>query len=181
MYVSRVAQSAVNVLWLDNFSKFYAVAVQVLGKAVAECLWTARGLHRYVGPPVATDIVGNMRGMPVTLFSSDIMAIFKRKMATADRVACNYLRDSVCFKMNVRQIPLKPEIDAKSNPALAKLLHESRDGMRDFIPLDMLAENIGSNRGLLLLFKDIFGQQIRPGHFSFLSVDCNIFLRVLKV
>ena len=61
------------------------------------------------------------------------------------------------------------------------MLRESRDGMRNFFPLGMLPENIGANRGLLLLLKELFGVQPRPGHYSFLCVDCNIFLRILKV
>ena len=72
-------------------------------------------------------------------------------------------------------------MDPVAEPALAALLRESRDGMRHFFPLGMHPENIGSNRGLLLLLKDLFGQQVRPGHYSFLSVDCNIFMRMLKV
>ena len=53
--------------------------------------------------------------------------------------------------------------------------------MRNFFPLGMLPENIGANRGLLLLLQELFGVQPRPGHYSFLCVDCNIFLRILKV
>jgi hypothetical protein len=44
-----------------------------------------------------------------------------------------------------------------------------------------LPENIGSNRGLLLIIKDLFQAPPKPGNYHFLSVDCNIFLRMLKV
>ena len=45
----------------------------------------------------------------------------------------------------------------------------------------MLPENIGSNRGLLLLLKDLFGvESNKAGHYSFLSVDCNIDMRMLR-
>ena len=38
--VCKVVSAGVHVLWLDNFSKFYAIAVQGLaGGACAECLW----------------------------------------------------------------------------------------------------------------------------------------------
>ena len=87
----------------------------------------------------------------------------------------------VCFRHTGRQVPLKPEVDAKAAPELAAVLRESRDGLRNFVPVGMLPENIGSNRGMLLLLKDLFGAQSRPGHYSFLSVDCNIYLRMLKV
>ena len=174
--------AGVHVVWLDNFSKFYSVAVQGLATgACAECLWTARGLHRYVGPAVSTAIVPGVRGMPATLFSNDIIGLFKQKMAVADAASEGYLKDSVCFRYTVRQVPLKPEVDAKAEPALAAVLRESRDGMRNFFPLGMLTENIGSNRGLLLILKDLFGSQLKAGHYSFLSVACNIYLRMLKV
>jgi hypothetical protein len=64
---------------------------------------------------------------------------------------------------------------------LAAALRESRDGMRNFIPLGMMPDNIGINRGLLLVLKDLYGIQPRPGHYSFLSADCKFFLRLLKV
>jgi hypothetical protein len=171
----------VHVSWLDNFSKFYAIAVQGLHGAAAECLWTAHGLHRYVGPPVSTALVLSVRGMPAQLFSKRLVRILKLKMAVADAVSYSYFKDSVCFKFTVRQVPLKPDHKAVNNPALAAVLRESRDGMRNFFPLGMLPENIGSNRVLLLVLKDLYGVQPKPGHYSFLSADCNIFLRLLKV
>ena len=174
-------QAEVHVTWLDNFSKFYAIAVQGLAGPVAECLWTARGVHRYVGPPVSSAQQPNVRGMPDDLFSADIIGLFKQKMDTADAVSYLYLKSSVCFKYTVRQVPLKPAAASVDDPAVAAVLRESRDGMRNFHPLGMLSENIGSNRGLLIILKDLFGVQPRPGHYSFISVDCNIFLRMLKV
>ena len=157
----KEVQADVYVVWLDNFSKFYAMAMQGVAGAVAECLWTARGLHRYVGPPVSTAIAPNQRGMPLNLFSPGIITILKEKVGVADAVGPAFFKDSVSYLLNVRQIPLKPEVDPATQPALAAVLHESRDGMRNFFPLGMLPENIGSNRGLLLLLKDLFG--VQPG------------------
>ena len=174
--------AGVHVQWLDNFSKFYAIAVQGLGTgAFADCLWTAAGLHRYVGPFVSTSLQPGVPGTPSSLVSPAVISLFKQKMAVADAVSEGLLKDSVCFRYTVRQLPLKPEVDATTSPALAAVLRESRDGMRIFFPLGMLPENIASNRGLMLLLKDRFGVQPKAGHYSFLSVDCNIYLRVLKV
>ena len=55
------------------------------------------------------------------------------------------------------------------------------DGTRNFYPLAMLPEKNESNRGLLLILKDLFGVQPRAGRYSFIAVDCNIFMRMLKV
>ena len=173
-------QAGVHVTWLDNFSKFYAIAVQGLAGAAAECLWTAHGLHRYVGPPISTALIPTVRGMPAELFAPDIVALLKQKMAAADGVGFSYFKNSVCHKYNVRQVPLKPDPRAVNDPVLAAVLRESRDGMHNFFPLGIMPDNIGSNRGLLLVLKDLYGIQPRPGHYSFLSADCNIFLRLLK-
>jgi hypothetical protein len=144
-------------------------------------MWTAHGLHTYVGPAVSSAIAPGMRGMPTDLFAAPIVSLFMQKMAAADAGAVGYLKDSVCFKHTVRAIPVKPSVSCIAHPALHEVLRQSRDGMENFFPLGMLQENIGSNRGLLLILKDLFGVQPRPGHFSFLAVDCNIFLRLLKV
>ena len=118
--------------------------------------------------------------MPSQLFAPDIVVLLKQKMAAADAVGFSYFKNSACHKYNVRQVPLKPDPRSVSDPVLAAVLRDSRDGMRNFFPLGMMPDNIGSNRGLLLVLKDLYGIQPRPGH-SFLSADCNIFLRLLKV
>ena len=143
--VFRRVKSEVHVVWLDNFSKFDAMAVQGLSGAVAECLWTAHGLHRCVGPAVAT-AVGNLRGMPLSLFAPGIIGMLKQKMAVADAVPCAFMKDSLSFKMRVRQVPLKPEVDPAVHPALAAVLRESRDGHRrapQFLPV---GHDVGEHR-----------------------------------
>ena len=68
--VCRVVSAGVHVLWLDNFSKFCAVAVQGLDKcAAAVCLWTTRGLHRHVGPGVLTALLPSVRDIAASLSS----------------------------------------------------------------------------------------------------------------
>ena len=113
--------------------------------------------------------------MPPSLFASNVISLFKQKMAAADAVSVGFFRESVCFKHTVRRIPLKPVVSAAAEPELAAVLRESRDGMRNFFPLGMLPENIGANRGLLLLLKDLFGEQPRPGHNSWTATSSCVF------
>jgi hypothetical protein len=123
---------------LNDFSKFYAISVQGLSGAFKECLRTARGLHRYVGPPVSTALVAGVRGMPLSLFEPALIDSFRQKMTHAD-VVC----DSVCHKFTVRKVPLKPDVDQASpsiEPTLADVLRESRDGLPNFFPLGMHAD-----------------------------------------
>ncbi len=55
--VLSAVQADVHVTWLDNFSKFYAIAVQGLAGAAEECLWTAHGLHP-IRRPSGVDSLG---------------------------------------------------------------------------------------------------------------------------
>ena len=130
---------------------------------------------------MSTALLPGVRDIAASLFASSVMSLMKQKMAVADSVPEAFLKDSICFRHTVRQVPLKPEVDVTAAPALAAVLRESRDGMRNFFPRGMQPENIGSNRGLLLLLKHPFGRQSnKAGHYSFLSVDCNIYMRMLK-
>ena len=128
--VCRAVSSGVHVMWLDNFSKFYAVAVQRRSRRVP------------VGCPRASSICGTRcvhcfaaRGMPSSLFAGSVISLLKQKMMVADALSEGFLKDSICFRHTVRQVPLKPEVDAKAEPAMAAVLRESRDGMRNFFPL----------------------------------------------
>ena len=167
--VFRRVKSEVHVVWLDNFSKFYAMAVQGLSGAVTECLWTAHGLHRCVGPAVST-AVGNLRGMPLFLFTPGIIGMFKQKMAVADAVPCAFMKDSQSFKMRVRQVPLKPEVDPAVQPALAAVFARVARRSPQLLPV---GHDVGEHQlqsGHVARPKDLFGERPKPGHFSFLSV-----------
>ena len=179
LFVREVSERT-HVIWMDNFSKFYAIAMQTLGSgAFKECLWTGQGLRVYVGQAVDTRIRPGLFAMPlcINLRVREVEGIMKQIEDDGDL----YFEDSICCRYQVNQIPLKPHVDAKDNSKLAAVLAESRDGMTNFEGTGILSENIGSNRGLLLILKDHFSTPHRPGHYSFLCVDCNIFMRCLKV
>ena len=178
---ARYATEVTNVIWMDNFSKFYAIAIQTLGSgAFKDCLWTGQGLHVYVGQAVDTSIQPGLFAMPLclNLRAQDVMNLMKQ---IEDTEGDMYFENSICYRYGVNRIPLKPEVDVKQNAKLAAILAESRDGLTNFEGTGILPENIGSNRGLLLILKDHFSVPLRPGHYSFLCVDCNIFMRCLKV
>ena len=82
-------------------------------------------------------------------------------------------------KFKVNNIPLKPIPDPKYLPELCDVLLDSKDGLNDFHPLDILPHNIGSNRGLMLVLKQINSDD--TDRMEMLVADCNIFMRVMKV
>ena len=84
---------------------------------------------------MSTALLPGVRGMPSSLFAGSVISLLKQKMMVADALSEGFLKDSICFRHTVRQVPLKPEVDAKAEPAMAAVLRESRDGMRNFFPL----------------------------------------------
>ena len=181
----RQASEDRHVLWWDNFSKMYAVALQSISKgAFKSCLWTGFAMKKYIGRPFPEwqyDI--GKRGMEKNLFTDSVLNDLKATMRQVGEEKWNYLSNSIVRRYGVNSIPLKPEVDERKEPHLFQILSESRDGVRTFMPLGILPENVGSNRGLLLLLKSLSDKHASSERkkYSFLTVDCNIFLRILKV
>ena len=102
-------------------------------------------------------------------------------MRAVDTEGNRRFHGSICVKYDVRRVPLKPEVDFRKEPELARVLEESRDGMINFCPWSIIDENIGSNRGLLVILKNFAQERRDEKHLSFVNTDCNIFMRCLKV
>ena len=122
--------------------------------------------------------------MSEDLFEKKDMDTVRKWMQKVDDMGSNLYDMSLCVKYDVRRVPLKP--DSKKALAfgytqLAKALNEHRDGMQDFFPMKIEDINIGSWTGLLTLLKNWSDDRHREDHYSILSTDCNIFLRILKV
>ena len=169
--------------WIDNFSKCYAVAMQgVASGAFSDCNWTGRAFKSYIGPDVDI-LIRDRVAMPDNIFSTQIIGTVKRSLKQSfSQQKWFYLRNSLVKQFKICNIPLKPVVDAKEKPELHAVLAESRDGLRQFHPDAILPHNVGSNRGLLLVLK-MFSDQ-RSGddnRFHFLTADCNIFMRIMKV
>ena len=166
--------------WLDNFSKCYAVAMQsVASGAFRDCAWTGDAFKVYVGPDV--DISLRSPGMPDDVFSPRNMANTRRRMVEISGTGWLLYDNSMVKKFNVNNVPLKPVVDEKSHARLHQLLLERRDGLEHFHPTDIHPQNIGSNRGLLLILQKMSQERKADnGDHEFMCVDCNIFLRVLK-
>jgi len=169
-------------MWWDNFSKIYAVAIQTLEKgAMRNCLWTSQALHRYVGAPVSTPSILQHKAMPDPDWLSAGSKLLMENIKHIDNLGRNRYVSSLCKKYNVVRVPIKPTLDARTEPDMAAVLAESRDGLVHFFPSDIVGENIGSNRGLLKLLKTLDTDRTDMTEFSYLNVDCNIYMRVLKV
>jgi len=170
------------VVWLDNFSKNYAVAMQGISSgAYAACQWTGQGIHEYIGASI-NELVTPTSGMPDSVFSDDINKLLIAQLKKVDDRGSALFNESLCVKHNVCRIPLKPQVDPDIHPRLHQVLSESRDGLTNFHPIKITDKDIGSNRGLLFILKDLEQRHAKnPTKMMFVTVDCNIYWRMMKV
>ena len=184
--VDSTVKQQPHVLWLDNFSKMYAVAVQnIASGSYSSCLWTGHGVHQYEGPVVDLSLgVRAVRGVPQHLFSEVRVNRTRTAIRLVDAVEKYHVK-SICHRYSVNRVPLKPSIPIEEDPVLHHKLQESRDGMRLFHPHAISDINIGSNEGLLSILKNMANDHdaLPPTQrrIQILSVDVNIYWRILKV
>ena len=96
------------------------------------------------------------------------------------------LEDSVVYKYQVNRVPCKPEINCngpldRKSQEISNVLAQSRDGLLDFYPAEVLPTNIGSNRGMLQILKDYVELHKDDNKLYFITADCNIFMRIANI
>jgi len=167
------------VKWVDNFSKCYAVAMQgASAGAFTDCQWTGKGFKVYVGDDVHTDIKG-LVAMPDDMFDHDAFKAVYDGLVNVRQQGWLFLGRSLVKLFNVNSVPVKPRVSRRVDAKLHAVLAESRDGLRNFHPIEVSPQNIGSNRGLVL--KQMSDARVDNGKFEFLCADCNILMRIVKV
>lgn len=173
-----------NVIWLDNFSKIYATGFQTTdGGAWRDCLWSGLGYRVFQGSGVDLAVRDGVPAMPDDLFSEAAVSKLIRMMERLDQSNWDRLSNSLVQRYDVRNVPLKPDIE-KVDARFVEALKESRDGMKSFYPLRISPVNIGSNRGLVKILAGIW-EEHKSSHsmcnYQYLSADCNIFWRACRV
>lgn len=148
--------------------------------AFAECQWTGKGFKVYVGDRVHTDIK-DLAAMPDDIFDSHASGAVYAGLVRVRQEGWLFLGRSLVKLHNVNTLPVKPRVSRRVDAKLHAVLAESRDGLRNFDPLEVSPQNIGSNRGLLLVLKQMSDARVDNGKFEFLCADCNIFMRIIKV
>ena len=178
---SSIMDSKICVMWVDNFSKCHAVALQGIATgAFRDCNWTGQAIKVYQGADVSVDI-GRLQAMPDHIFETDTMSLVQQANRELCKQGWQYLTGSMVERFSVNTIPVKPVVDPLSFPDMHIILNESRDGLRNFYPMAIMPQNIGSNRGLMLILKQISDSRRNPSCYQFLCADCNIFMRIMKV
>ena len=179
-----------HVIWWDNFSKLYASSIpDVNTGAWAAVLWSGVAIHLYEGPPVDLDLAYDRHGvlqpiMPIDI--DDMNALMADELEDLDAEGEFYLAHSLVEQLNVDTVPLKVVVDEDEYPEEYERLDRGHDTLRCFAPVDVLTHNIGSNEGLLIMFRDhcekhgIIGSGT-CSKYTIITADVNIYWRLLKV
>ena len=186
-YNALEKKQSAHVLWYDNFSKFHAHSVPTLRKDVfSSCLWTGVTINEYIGPEVNMDVKFNnnsvVPAMPVNIL--DQQATVHRWVMSMYGLGKEYYDESMVKKYNINNIPLK--INLKRYPNLKPHIATDINTMRYIHPEKLIQKNIGSNRGLNTILKDLEQEHKmhRPNQckrYLALNLDENIYYRTLKV
>ena len=120
--------------------------------------------------------------MPTDILSrqQEVMAGLKYIHKQGD----NYLPDSLVQRYSVCNVP--PKIDISTYPELKQDSHLRMHSMDIVFPHKLVEENVGSNRGLLIILKQEFYDKNNMGsgecgEYVNLNLDENIFWRTLMV
>ena len=184
----RLRRERIVVTWLDNFSKCYAVAVQSVDNgAFRDCYWTGKAFRTFIssnrsGIVNSISIVNNapVPGMPNDLFTAGIRGGIFATMARVFGHSWKKYQQSLVTRYNVNNIPCKPVVDVMD--PVYPILKRKPDGLREFYPEEILPQNIGSNRGLLVILKQMSDDRSAAStKYELLCCDCNIFMRIIKV
>jgi hypothetical protein len=183
----RDVQSRPHFKWVDNFSHFMSRSVPTMAaNAYSSCLWSGTCDFECLVPGLSDAVVVNPQtGVLVPAMPTRLLQHMPSVM-----VALQYIKDegwsyydkSLVKKYDVRNIPLK--INTKAYPELATTINSYR--LRNVHPTKLDEINIGSNRGLICILKQLhdehkMGAQTGSSRYVSLNVDENIFWRVLKV
>jgi hypothetical protein len=173
-----------NVIWMDNFSKLYATGIQkVESGAYRDCLWSGMGIRKYQGSPVDIQVRDGVDAMPDELFSEEAVDSLTEMLKVCDKEFWGRYEVSLVKKYEVRNVPLKPDID-KVEPRYREVLQESRDGMKSFYPMKIIPLNIGSNPGLVQVAMSTWDDHRychRMFNYQYITADSNIFWRLCRV
>ena len=183
----RYVQSGPHVIWIDNFSKILSRSIPSEQKGLyTSALWT--GVAAFSGDTADLDDGVRVDGqgdivpaMPDNLlqYNDAVMNGIRATMRTGQYLYSN----SLCEQYDVRTIP--PKLDCKRFPELCGIVDDGSSTLSSVHPVDMLPQNIGSNRGFISIIRSFYE------HYKMDTDDCkryltinadeNIFWRILKV
>jgi hypothetical protein len=183
-------QNTSHVWWIDNYNKTYGQQFYKLNKGPQVVLnWTGFAVSlaekfpkQLLLKPPARSILKPL--LPTELYTNDNQRFLQQLVQTTteeNTQLASVLQTSFCHTHNITNIPLRPLTTGPlvSREDLQRLdRHEA--GLKHFVPLQLLKENVGSNTGLaqVLVHLRSFYDLNNSKHFSVGKVDINIYWRL---
>ena len=186
-------------LWVDNFNKMSKWQIPSAEKEMYALMnWTGYALRLYPfeidmtfrKDPYDNEVVPAMPIEPLK-FLPRVLEKMKRFVYDGKENPSRKFLDSLSVLWAVHNVPVAPDAKNTVIPAeFANGIAAKRDRLRNLHPEKLIDENIGSNKGLARVLRDIHDErgwgieeheENAPTEYSVLNVDCNIFDRILKV
>ena len=185
--ICRAVQSGPHVIWVDNFSKILSRSVPTEQKGLyTSALWT--GVAAFSGSTDGIDdsVRVDINGDVVPAMPDNIMEYrdaVKVGVIFTMRKGQFLFTNSLCTTYDVRTIP--PKIDCRRFPDMRNVVEDGANTLNSVHPVDMMSQNIGSNRGLISVIRSFYERynmhQERCDRYLTINADENIFWRILKV
>jgi hypothetical protein len=189
----RLIAKGPHTIWLDNFSKIRALQIPTLDLGSWQnCAWTGKAIRKCPNSDIAMDLMLDPDGMVIPampprpfLLTESLVSCFIKYTQTEQ---CMFVYEkSLVLNAKIRTVPLKPKSKHMHDEKHKKALDEGSDKLCTMYPIGIIADNIGSNIGLLRILRLHFEEhdQHLPADgaevYQALNVDTNIFDRILKV
>jgi hypothetical protein len=186
----REAIDGVHVVWIDNFSKMYRKQMASIERSVlADALWTGVAARKFTLDGVSTNVM-HARGFVVPAMPDDILRDLNEMfqlmtLFTTEEGNMPMLFDqSLMTRWGVNTVPVTPMRDKLPPQVLASMLR-TPGRLDSFYPKGLIKVNVGSNIGLCRVMLEVLqsyghDQETPPLKYLTMTVDCNIFDRIIK-
>ena len=123
---------------------------------------------------------------PVMPSLVELMDEFKEvtiELRKVDSDGMDWYDQSLCHTLNANTVPIIPDVDMREQGDLYEPLRQTGDSSIFFAPDRLVNHNVGQNRGMLLVFRELIDNinAERRKQYKFVISDVNIFIRIIKV
>jgi len=188
--IHKQIQTEPHVWWIDNFNRTYGQTFYKLdNKSPMKVLnWTGWAIHTLPSEVNLQLLCTEPRlilpkRFQMYLFRTHLMEILQG-VTDADQKLEHIFRTSFCEQHKVYNVPLKPYcIGPQVTDQTLLQLRKHLDGLHDFVPVELMEHNVGSEVGLAQVLRILRDQYTFANQekYSLCKVDVNIFWRLYLV
>jgi hypothetical protein len=190
--VDRQVQQGPHTVWIDNFSKIYALHTPTLDLGSWQnCAWTGKALRKCNDQTISMKVMTHHGGSIIPAMPRNPFKLRREleelylEIAEAPGASMQHATCIVTMA-KVKSVPLKPKPKHIASAVHKEALTERCNRLIEMYPVGLLDQNIGANNGLLRIMRTHYldENQHLDGvcqRYTAFNVDTNIFDRMLKV